>query len=126
MNLNRRSILLLWVATAGTVASAVAEDISGTHWLANCVEAAPKNAPCIGYLTAMRDMNEMLTDVFERPLWCAPKAVTLGRLRHVIVSELAGAPPSRLQQPFAGLATLALKARFPCTGNTTTGPGSAP
>jgi hypothetical protein len=126
MNLNRGSILLLWVATAGSVGPAVAEDISGTHWLANCVAAAPKNAPCIGYIAAMRDMNEMLTDVFGRPLWCAPKAPTLGRLRLVIVSELAEAPPSRLQQPFAGLATLALKARFPCTGNTTTGPGPAP
>ena len=126
MNLNRRSILLLWVATAGTVASAVAEDISGAHWLANCVEAAPKNAPCVGYIAAMRDMNEMLTDVFERPLWCAPKAATLGRLRHVILSELAEAAPSRLQQPFAGLATLALKARFPCAGSTTTGSGPAP
>jgi hypothetical protein len=126
MNLNRRSILLLWVATAGSLGPAVAEGISGTHWLANCVEAAPKNAPCIGYIAAMRDLNEMLTDVFERPLWCAPKAATLGRLRLVIVSELAGAPPSRLQQPFAGLATLALKARFPCTGNTTTGSGPPP
>ena len=127
-SMNSRSILSwVWIAAAGMTGSAVAEaDISGTHWLANCVEAAPKNASCIGYIAAMQDMNEMLTDVFERPLWCTPKLVTLGKLRHVIVSELAEAQPSRLQQPFAGLATLALKARFPCEGSTTSGPSPAP
>ena len=132
MNLNSRSILFwVWVAAAGMTASAVAKavaeaDISGTHWLANCTEAAPKNAPCIGYIAAMQDMNEMLTDVFERPLWCAPQTVTVGKLRHVIVSELAEAQSSRLEQPFAGLATLALKARFPCKGGTTPGPSPLP
>ncbi|MBC8167956.1 MAG: hypothetical protein H7Y20_19065 [Bryobacteraceae bacterium] len=72
--LNSRSILSwVWIAAAGMIGSTVAEaDISATHWLANCVEAAPKNASCIGYIAAMQDMNEMLTDVFERPLWCPP------------------------------------------------------
>jgi hypothetical protein len=128
MMLNRRSILFwVWIAAAGMTGSAVAEaDTSGTRWLANCVEAAPKNAPCIGYIAAMQDMNEMLADVFERPLWCAPKAVTVGKLRQVIVSDLAEAPSSRLEQPFAGLATLALKARFPCEDSTTPGPGPTP
>jgi len=128
MNLNSRSILFwVWITAAGMIGSAVAKaDSSGTHWLANCVEAAPKNAPCIGYIAAMRDMNEMLTDVFERPLWCAPQTVTLGKLRQVIVSELAQAQPSRLEQPFAGLATLALKAHFPCEGSTTPRPSPIP
>ena len=64
-SMNSRSILSwVWIAAAGMTGSAVAEaDISGTHWLANCVEAAPKNASCIGYIAAMQDMNEMLTDV---------------------------------------------------------------
>ena len=35
-----------------------------------------------------------------------PKAVTLGKLRHVIVSELAEAPQSRLQHPFHARAKL--------------------
>ena len=132
MNLNSRSILVwVWVAAGGITGSAVAKtgaeaDISGTHWLGKCEEAAPKNAPCIGYIAAMQDMNEMLADVFERPLWCPPQTVTLGKLRHVIVSELAQAQPSRLEQPFAGLATLALKARFPCKGGTTPDSGPIP
>ena len=129
--ISRRILYWVWIAAAGMTGSAVAKavaetDISGTHWLANCIEAAPKNAPCIGYIAAMQDMNEMLTDVFERPLWCAPLTVTLGKLRQVIVSELAEAQPSRLEQPFAGLATLALKARFPCKGGTTPEPAPAP
>ena len=128
MILNRRSILFCaWISVVGITGSAGAEaDISGTHWLGKCVEAAPKNAPCIGYIAAMQDMNAMLTDVFERPLWCAPKTATLGKLRQVIVSELAEVQPSRLEQPFAGLATIALKARFPCKVGTTPDPAPAP
>ena len=106
--------------------AAVKADISGAYWLRTCVKAAPANAPCIGYITAMQDINEMLTDVFQRPLWCAPESATVGNLRHVIVSELAETQPSRLEQPFAGLATLALKARFPCKGSATPDPGPAP
>ena len=76
MNKNYQMLLLVWVwvaaagMTGAAVAKAVVADISGTHWLGKCVEAAPKNAPCIGYIAAMQDMNEMLADVFERPLWC--------------------------------------------------------
>src|SRR4029079_13451948 len=109
---------------AGMVGSERAEaDISGTYWLRTCVKAAPANAPCIGYIAAMQDMNKMLTEVFQRPLWCPPESTTVGNLRHVIMSELATAQPPRLEQPFAGLATLALKARFPCKGSTTPDPG---
>ena len=74
----------------------------------------------------LRGCNQMLTEVFQRPLWCAPNPATVGNLRHVIVSDSAGAQPSRLDQPFAGLATLALKARFPCKGSATSDPGTAP
>ena len=56
-------------------------------------------------------VNEMLTGVFQRPLWCALNYVTVGNLRHVILSDLGRAGPWRLDQPFAGLATLALKIR---------------
>jgi hypothetical protein len=119
--------VLIWMAAAGMVSSAVAEESSsGTSWLRTCTKAAPANAPCIGYIKAMHDMNEMLTEVFQRPLWCAPNSATVGNLRHVIVSDLAGAQPSRLDQPFAGLATLALKARFPCKGSATSDPSTAP
>ena len=103
-----------------------AEEATGTSWLRNCAKAAPANAPCIGYIKAMHDMNEMLTEVFERPLWCAPNYVTVGNLRHVILSDLAKAEPSRLDQPFAGLATLALKTRFPCNGSANSDPRAEP
>ena len=99
---------------AAMTSCATADDATGSYWMKKCSEAAPKNAKCLGYLNAIRDMNQMLTEVFEQPLWCAPKAVTVGQLRHVILSELGAAPPARLSQPFAGLATLALKSRFPC------------
>ena len=68
VRMNKKLLLVwVWVAaawmTGAAVAKAVVADISGTHWMGNCVEAAPKNAPCIGYIAAMQDMNEMLTDV---------------------------------------------------------------
>jgi hypothetical protein len=64
--------VLIWMAAAGMVSSAVAEESSsGTSWLRTCTKAAPANAPCIGYIKAMHDMNQMLTEVFQRPLWCA-------------------------------------------------------
>ena len=102
-----------FLVTAATAPGATA-DSAGSYWIKTCAESAPKNSKCIGYLGAIRDVNEMLTEVFDRPLWCAPKSVTVGQLRHVIVSALVAAPPSRLRQPFAGLATVALKSRFPC------------
>ena len=89
-----------FLVTAATAPGATA-DSTGSYWIKTCAESAPKNAKCIGYLSAIRDLNEMLTEVFDRPLWCAPKSVTVGQLRHVIVSALVAAPPSRLKQPFA-------------------------
>ena len=85
-----RSLALLILAVIAPCANA--EDATGTSWLRICAKAAPANAPCVGYIKAMHDMNEMLTQVFQRPLWCAPNYVTVGNLRHVILSDLGRNP----------------------------------
>ena len=86
---------------------------SANFWLDTCKVETAADGLCIGYIKAMHDMNEMLTHVFKRPLWCSPDGVTINQLRLIIMSDLT-AKPAELHHPFAGLATFALANSFPC------------
>ena len=101
------------VATLHWPAAATTDSMSATFWIEVCREEIDINPLCVGYLRGMFDLNEMLTYVYKRPLWCAPDNVGIKQMRRIIVAEVAMQPANH-HEPFAGLAVAALKSAFPC------------
>lgn len=119
--MRQRGTALLALCLASTLSalqipSTSAQDSqSANFWIEVCQEDHAANLLCIGYLRGMYDMNEMMTFLHKRPIWCLPTGATLPQMRMVIMADLQSRP-AELHLPFAGLATIALRKAFPCPG----------
>jgi hypothetical protein len=87
---------------------------NGNELYGDCTESdgTPPTAYCLGFVAGVFDTAEMLLLDSSGRL-CAPKSVTLGQVRDVIVKYLRENPAER-NLPASLLALRAVQAAWPC------------
>jgi hypothetical protein len=83
---------------------------SANYWMQEC---SGESLLCYGFISAMRDMNDIDGMEGRGKHWCEPEGVTGIQLRQIILNAL-NKTPETWQLPFAFLGIKALSEKFPC------------
>ena len=110
--------LLVGLALSQAVWAQSNDHNSGLHWLRKCTSPeANGQIECAIYVRALVEYDELRGTTLERKRFiCAPKGLTIGQSREVVLKYLR-AKPQDLHLPFVLLAHRGLAAAFPCSGD---------
>ena len=107
-----RSVIVCLVCFLVTADARADPDIvSGNYWIDRCKR---QDVPCLAYVMAMQDMNDIQPSFGNKYLWCVPNGVTLAQELRVITAEM-DRYPNMMQHPFFAIASHALVVAFPCS-----------
>ena len=85
----------------------------GRYWVHACTDEVAKPL-CYAFIRGVHGVNEYMTFIVKKPIWCETEGATLDQLRMIFLNTLNEEVARLHIEPASGIAILGFMKSYPC------------